>query len=95
MIIFHELTKLNEKVIEFNLSDLHLYDFKSLGEYIILVTGKSARYTKVDKDFLVYVKNEIRYLVDNGLSLKNAAKIIADIFDLPRKDIYNTWIDKN
>ena len=50
---------------------------------------------KVDKDFLVYVKNEIRYLVDNGLSLKNAAKIIADIFDLPRKDIYNTWIDKN
>ena len=95
VIVFHELTKLNEKVIAFNLSDLHLYDFKSLGEYIILVTGKSARYTKVDKDFLVYVKNEIRYLVDNGLSLKNAAKIIADIFDLPRKDIYNTWIDKN
>ena len=95
VIVFHELTKLNEKVIAFNLSDLHLYDFKSLGEYIILVTGKSARYTKVDKDFLVYVKNEIRYLVDNGLSLKNAAKIIADIFDLPRKDIYNIWIDKN
>ena len=37
----------------------------------------------------------IEYLVNNGLSLKNAAKIIADIFDFPRKDIYNIWIDKN
>ena len=95
VIVFHELTKLNEKVNEFNLSDLHLYDFKSLGEYIILVSGISIKYSKIDKEFLIYIKDEIKYLVDNGLSLKNAAKIIADIFDLPRKDIYNIWIDKN
>ena len=52
-------------------------------------------YSKIDKDFSTYIKQEIEYLVANGLSLKNAAKIIADIFDLPRKDIYNIWIDKN
>ena len=40
-------------------------------------------------------RDKIKYLVDNGLSLKNAAKIIAEIFDLPRKDIYNIWINKN
>jgi len=95
VIVFHELTKLNEKVIELNLSDLHLYEFKALGEYIILVSGKSIKYSKIDKDFHIYIKDEIEYLVDNGLSLKNAAKIIADIFDLPRKAIYNIWIDKN
>ena len=95
VIVFHELTKLNEKVNEFNLSDLHLYDFKSLGEYIILITGISTKYSKIDKDFSIYIKDEIEYLIDNGLSLKNASKIIADIFDFPRKDIYNIWVDKN
>ncbi len=95
IIVFHELTKLNEKVIEFNLSDLHLYDFKSLGEYIILITGISTKYSKIDNDFSIYIKDEIEYLVNNGLSLKNASKIIADIFDFPRKDIYNIWVDKN
>ena len=94
VIVFHELTKLNEKVIEFNLVDLPLYDFKPLGEYIILISGTTVKYSKIDKDFSTYIKQEIEYLVANRLPLKNAAKIIADIFDFPRKDIYNIWIDK-
>ena len=95
VIVFHELTKLNEEVIEFNLSDLLLYDFISLGEYIILISGTNDKYSKIDKNFSIYIKEEIGYLLNNGLSLKNATKIIADIFDLPRKEIYNIWIDKN
>jgi len=95
VIVFHELTKLNEKVISFNLVDLPLYDFKPLGEYIILISGTTIKHSKIDEDFSTYIKKEIEYLIANGLSLKNSAKIIADIFDLPRKDIYNIWIDKN
>ena len=37
---------------------------------------------------ILFVKGSI--LVPNP-----AAKIIAEIFDLPRKDIYNIWINKN
>jgi len=66
-----------------------------LGEYIILISGTNDKYSKIDKNFSIYIKEEIGYLLNNGLSLKNATKIIADIFDLPRKEIYNIWIDKN
>ena len=65
--VFHELTKLNEKVIAFNLVDLPLYDFKPLGEYIILISGTTIKYLKIDENFSTYIKKEIEYLVLESL----------------------------
>ena len=92
--IFHELTKLHEKIIKIDLDKKKDFDFIDKGEYVILVEGIETEKLYIDDEFTQYVKLEIEYMLQNGLSLKNATKIISEIFDLPRKDIYNIWIDK-
>ena len=92
--IFHELTKLHEKIIKIDFDEKNDFDFIEKGEYVILVQGIETEKLYIDDEFTQYVKLEIEYMLQNGLSLKNATKIISEIFDLPRKDIYNIWIDK-
>ena len=92
--IFHELTKLHEKIIKIDLDKKNDFDFIDKGEYVILVEGIETEKLYIDDEFTQYVKLEIEFMLQKGLSLKNATKIISEIFDLPRKDIYNIWIDK-
>ena len=92
--IFHELTKLHEKIIKIDLDKENDFDFIDKGEYVILVEGIETEKLYIDDEFTQYVKLEIEFMLQKGLSLKNATKIISEIFDLPRKDIYNIWIDK-
>ena len=94
IIIFHELTKLNEKIIHINLKEQINFELINKGEYVILISGAESPKQHIDEDFKKYVKSEMEYMLQNGLSLKNATKIISEIFDLPRKDIYNIWIYK-
>ena len=94
IIIFHELTKLNEKIIHINLKEQSNFELINKGEYVILICGAGSPKQQIDEDFKKYVKSEMEYMLQNGLSLKNATKIISEIFDLPRKGIYNIWIDK-
>tara|TARA_B110000116_G_scaffold263665_1_gene270458 strand:+ start:1190 stop:1996 length:807 start_codon:yes stop_codon:yes gene_type:complete len=94
IILFHELTKLHEKVISFNLSEIDTTTIPNIGEFVILISGESSKNELFDEDFDKYVKVELEYMIQNGLSLKNATKIISEIFDLPRKNIYNIWIEK-
>tara|TARA_B100000700_G_scaffold244832_1_gene273085 strand:+ start:4135 stop:4944 length:810 start_codon:yes stop_codon:yes gene_type:complete len=94
IVIFHELTKLNEKMIHINLKEQINFELINKGEYVILISGAGNPKQDIDEDFREYVKSEMEYMLQNGLSLKNATKIISEIFDLPRKDIYNIWIDK-
>jgi len=92
--IFHELTKLHEKIIKVNVDEKNDFDFIEKGEYVILIEGIENKKLYIDDEFTQYIKLEIEYMLQNGISLKNATKIISEIFDLPRKDIYNIWIDK-
>jgi 16S rRNA (cytidine1402-2'-O)-methyltransferase len=94
IILFHELTKFHEKVISFNLNEIDTATIPNIGEFVILISGENSKNELFDEDFDKYVKVELEYMIQNGVSLKNATKIISEIFDLPRKDIYNIWIEK-
>ena len=94
IIIFHELTKIHEKILKIDLEDQNEFTFIEKGEYVVLIEGIENKKQYIDEEFTQYAKLEIEYMLQNGLSLRNATKIISEIFDLPRKDIYNIWIDK-
>jgi len=94
IILFHELTKFHEKVISFNLNEIDTATIPNIGEFVILISGENSENELFDEDFDKYVKVELEYMIQNGVSLKNATKIISEIFDLPRKNIYNIWIEK-
>jgi len=79
-----ELTKLNEEKIYGKLSEFKNIDFSTIrGELVIVVNGNKEM-TEVDDETII--KN-VNYLIDKGLSKKDAIESIADLFKIKKNHI--------
>ena len=85
--LVRELTKIHEEVIKTTLSKaVHLYDDASpKGEFVLIVAGK-----KNEEETVTFEKavDMARALVNDGMSVNEAAKEIAGLTPFKKSDIY-------
>ena len=79
-----ELTKLNEEKLYGSLSELNNFDLSSLkGEMVIVVEGNKKEVTYTDKEII----DKVQYLMDKGLSKKDAIELTTEILGVKKNYI--------
>ena len=83
--IARELTKMFEEVLRGRLSELieKLENSKIAGEYVIIVEGITETPQTVDEAL-----KEVKELMKKGKGRKEAVKIIAELYGLSKKELY-------
>ncbi|MCI5145573.1 MAG: 16S rRNA (cytidine(1402)-2'-O)-methyltransferase [Candidatus Electrothrix sp. AR3] len=83
--LFRELTKLHEEHLGGTLSELLAWSTGRVrGELVLIINGQKAR----KEDRPANLEDLILWYRDQGKSLKDAAKNIANDLDLPRSEVY-------
>lgn len=89
--IARELTKLNEEYIYGTLKEFNELDPDTLiGEMVIVVEGNKNESTTDDKTLM----DRVNYLMDKGLSHKDAAEITAQEYKVKKNYVYNLTVKK-
>ena len=78
--VVKELTKLHETVYKGTLSNIEILNDK--GEFVLIVEPG------VEEDKEIDVESELRSLIENGISKKEAVKKGSQKYDLPKNDVY-------
>lgn len=88
--IARELTKVHEEVVRGTLSEIlaHFREAQPKGEMVLLVAG--ARGEERPPVEHARVQEALRLLMEAGLSRSQAARIIARILGIPRREVYNS-----
>ena len=87
--INREITKLYEESIDFNLSEYASLPTDLKGEMVIVVSGKD---TIVDTNIPLDLNKEMKELVNNGYSIKEASKILSSKYNIKSSEIYNDYV---
>lgn len=87
--ISRELTKYYEETKRGDLSTLieNLEDLKEKGEFVVVVQG----YTKVNIE--IDIKKEIKKLLEEGYSKKDAVKFLVKEYDLKKNEVYEISLE--
>ncbi len=86
--ISRELTKMYEETIYLNLSEYESLEDDIKGEMVLVVEGKT---TSNDDKTKIYTKAMDKLLKD-GYSINEASKIVASLYSLKRKEIYDEYM---
>ncbi len=83
--IARELTKMFEEVVRGRLSEVieKLEERKIAGEYVIVVEGEKHKEVSLDEAL-----HEIKELMKKGKGRKEAVKIVAELYSLSKKELY-------
>ena len=86
--ISREISKKYESIYRGNISNL-ISDLDNIkGEFVIVLSG--CKENDSDKDDADIVKS-VNYYIDNGLSKKDAIKLVSNIEKLSKNDVYNLY----
>ncbi len=90
--ITKELTKMFEEVLRGNLSEIieKLERSKIAGEYVILVEGAKEKAFSFDEAL-----KEVRELMKRGKGRKEAVKIVSELYNLSKKELYEESLKKD
>ena len=87
--VARELTKVHEEVVRGTLADLlaHFEAHPPRGEIVLLIAGSGAAQRPTVEP--ARVEEALHLLLEAGLSRSQAARIVARILGIPRRDVYN------
>lgn len=90
--ITRELTKMFEEVLRGSLSEIieKLERSKIAGEYVIVVEGAKEREFSLDEAL-----KEVRELMKKGKGRKEAVKIVSELYNLSKKELYEKSLKKD
>lgn len=84
-----EISKRYESVYRGSISELIPTLDNIKGEFVIVVEGnKNNNDTNINNDYIV---DSINYYIDNGLSKKDAIKLVANINKISKNDVYTLY----
>ncbi len=83
-----ELTKIYEENLRGKVSEILEGQIKEKGEFVIVVEG-----SKEEEVFTLDIKEELRKLIDDGMTNSQAVKEIADKFNLKKNTVYKESLD--
>ena len=83
----NEITKMYEKTIHFNLSELPEMEYR--GEYVLIVEGATKQQAVFDQS----PKEQLLDLINSGVPKNDAIKQVAKQRGLPKNEIYKIAID--
>jgi len=86
VVLARELTKTFETIIRTNLSDAQTMEHNTKGEYVIILEGYIQKEGRSD----LPVQDEVKKLIQAGVSEKDAIKTVAKTRKLPKNDVYKT-----
>lgn len=86
--ISREISKKYESVYRGKISDVISTLDVIKGEFVIVVEGNKLNNVVEDYDGIV---NEVNFYIDNGLSKKDAIKLVANINKISKNDVYNLY----
>lgn len=95
--ISRELTKKFEETLRFNIeeaiSEFSERDIK--GEFVLVIQGKLSETDNREDDYWKYLsaKEHINYLIDKGLTKKDAVSEVAKLRKLSKNEVYKISID--
>jgi len=90
-VLYREITKLYEESIDFNLSEYDIFPKDLKGEMVLVVSGYNELENKtLEND--IDLKDEIDKLIKDGLSLKEASKIVGSKLNQKSSEIYNNYL---
>jgi len=85
IVICRELTKVNEEFIRLTLDEISSLDEQSLkGEMVIVVAGNK----EVEEFPIQEVKNHLQFLMQKGLTKKDAVEIVSTLLKLNKNQVY-------
>ncbi|SHK26949.1 16S rRNA (cytidine1402-2'-O)-methyltransferase [Hathewaya proteolytica DSM 3090] len=95
-----ELTKMHEEVLRFTLDEAISYynEVEPRGEYVLVIQGKSLEEIKKEMEAKwnnITIKEHIVNYMKDGLSKKEAIKVVARDRGLPKNEIYKLSLDIN
>lgn len=85
--IFREITKMFEEGISFDLTEYKSLPTDLKGEMVIVVAGKK----KEDNQSNIDLNQEMNKIINDGFSVKEASKMLAEKYNLKSSDIYNNY----
>lgn len=93
-----EITKIYEEHLRGTVSEvLHTFDERNpKGEFVLVVSGKSEEEIKEDKEkgFInLTIKEHLIQVMSEGNSKKDAVKLVAELRDIPKKEVYKESLD--
>ncbi len=83
----NEITKIHEKTIRFNLSELPEFEIK--GEYVLVVEGGKEN---EEINFATTPKQQLDELIKSGINKNDAIKIVAKSRHIPKNEVYKLTI---
>jgi len=88
-----EITKIYEEHLRGTVSEvLHTFDERNpKGEFVLVVSGKSEEEIKEEKEkgFInLTIKEHLIQVINEGNSKKDAVKLVAELRDIPKKEVY-------
>ena len=81
--ISREISKIHEEVYRGNIDEAMEYYKEEKGEIVIIIEGKEKNKEEID-----YVK-EVKKLIKEGYSTKDATKTIAEKYNISKNELYN------
>jgi len=93
-----EITKIYEEHLRGTVSEV-LQTFNERnpkGEYVLVVSGKSEEEIKEEKEkgFIdLTIKEHLIQVINEGNSKKDAVKLVAELRDIPKKEVYKESLD--
>jgi 16S rRNA (cytidine1402-2'-O)-methyltransferase len=93
-----EITKIYEEHLRGTVSEvLHAFDERNpKGEFVLVVSGKSKEEIKEEKEkgFIdLSIKEHLIQVINEGNSKKDAVKLVAELRDIPKKEVYKESLD--
>lgn len=93
-----EITKIYEEHLRGTVSEvLHTFDERNpKGEFVLVVSGKSKEEIKEEKEkgFIdLTIKEHLIQVINEGNSKKDAVKLVAELRDIPKKEVYKESLD--
>lgn len=93
-----EITKIYEEHLRGTVSEvLHTFDERNpKGEFVLVVSGKSEEEIKEEKEkgFIdLTIKEHLIQVMSEGTSKKDAVKLVAELRDIPKKEVYKESLE--
>ena len=87
--VLRELTKIHESVIKGTCAEVMemLKNETVKGEFVIVIDKL------IEEDEDIDVKEKLTELIDDGISKKQAVKIVSDLYDLKKNDVYKVSLE--
>lgn len=94
-----ELTKIHETALKTTLSDAINYFEQNppKGEYVLVIAGKSEHEIQMEteKEFeFMTITEHVDYVINSGVDKKEAIKQVAKLRNIPKRDVYNIYLEK-